>query len=118
MSEFSDNVKHRLIGVGLYKVEDNPELLEILQCYFDGIWHISDSITYEDSKYTQIYTFTDDVFLQNIFCNMSRECCPYINIFGLYLACAYRDKYYKYISLTYPGITAYVDKHKLEQFLL
>lgn len=115
MSEFSDNVKHRLLGVGLLNVEDKPELLEILQCYFSGIWNISDITVYEKNKFTTIYTYTDNYGLECIFNKFYREFPEYVRKINLYLLNQNSNNSYRYISLHDSGLSVYVDKDKLEQ---
>lgn len=115
MSEFSDNVKHRLLGVGLLNVEDKPELLEILQCYFSGIWNISDITVYEKNKFTAIYTYTDNFGLECIFNKFYNEFPEYVRSISLYLLNQNSDNSYRYISLHNSGLSMYVDKYKLEQ---
>ncbi len=117
MSEFSDNVKHRLLGVGLLNVENKPELLEILQCYFSGIWDISDIVVYEKSIFTTIYTYPDNYDLEYIFTKFEQQFHNYIRSISLYLLYQHSNNSYKYISLFNSGLTAYVDKYKLDQCL-
>lgn len=116
MSEFSDNVKHRLIGVGLLNVENKPELLEILQCYFSGIWNISDITVYEKNVFTTIYTYIDNFDLECIFDKFYVEFPEYVRKISLYLLYSNSSNSYRYISLHNSGISVYVDKHKLEQY--
>lgn len=115
MSEFSDNVKHRLLGVGLLNVEDKPELLEILQCYFSGIWNISDITVYEKNIFTTIYTYTDNFGLEYIFNKFDSEFPEYTRKINLYLLNQNSNNSYRYISLNNLGLSMYVDKDKLEQ---
>ena len=117
MSEFSDNVKHRLLGVGLLNVEDKPELLEILQCYFSGICNISDITVYEKNIFTTIYTYPDNYALELIFNKFEQQFSNYIKSISLYLLNQNRHDSYRYISIFNSGLSAYVDKHKLEQYL-
>lgn len=115
MSEFSDNVKHRLLGVGLLDVEDKPELLEILQCYFSGIRNISDITIYEKNIFTTIYTYIDNFDLECIFNKFYSEFPEYIRKINLYLLNQNSNNSYRYISLHNSGLSMYVDKDKLEQ---
>lgn len=115
MSEFSDYVKHRLLGVGLLNVKDKPELLEILQCYFSGIWNISDIVVYEKNIFTTIYTYTDNFGLECIFNKFYSEFPEYIRSVTLHLLNQNSNNSYRYISLHNSGLSAYVDKDKLEQ---
>ena len=115
MSEFSDNVKHRLLGVGLLNVEDKPELLDILQCYFSGIWDISDITVYEKNKFTTIYTYAYNFCLEYIFNKFYNEFPGYIRRIDLYLLNPNSNNSYRYISLHNSGLSMYVDKDKLEQ---
>lgn len=115
MSEFSDNVKHRLLGVGLLNVEDKPELLEILQCYFSGIWNISDIVVYEKNKFTTIYTYIDNADLERIFNKFYSEFPEYVRSVSLYLLNQNSNNSYRYISLHNSGLSMYVDKDKLDQ---
>ena len=117
MSEFSDNVKHRLIGVGLLNLENKPELLEIIQCYFSGIWDISDIVVYEKNIFTTIYTYPDNYDLEYIFSKFEQQFSNYIKSISLYLLNQNRHDSYRYISIFNSGLTAYVDKHKLDQCL-
>ncbi|MBQ5918517.1 MAG: hypothetical protein IIW92_12495 [Lachnospiraceae bacterium] len=117
MSEFSDNVKHRLIGVGLLNLENKPELLEILQCYFSGIWGISDIVVYEKNIFTTIYTYPNNYDLEYIFNKFEQQCFNYIKSISLILLNQNSDDSYRYISIFNSGLSAYVDKHKLDQYL-
>lgn len=117
MSGFSDNVKHRLIGVGLLNLENKPELLKILQCYFSGIWDISDIVVYEKNIFTTIYTYPDNYDLECIFNKFYSEFPYYIRSINLYLLNQNRHDSYRYISIFNSGLSAYVDKYKLEQCL-
>lgn len=118
MSEFSDNVKHRLLGVGLLNLEDKPELLEILHCYFSGIWDISDILVYEKSIFTTIYTYVDNFDLEHIFNKFTSEFPNYVRSISLFLLNQNSNNSYRYISVLNSGLSAYVDKHKLDQYLL
>lgn len=117
MSEFSDYVKHRLLGVGLLNVENKPELLEILQCYFSGIWNISDIAVYEKNKFTTIYTYPDNFCLEYIFNKFYHEFPEYVRRIDLYLLNPNSNNSYRYISLHNSGISMYVDKYKLNQYI-
>lgn len=118
MSEFSNSVKHRLIGVGLLNLEDKPELLNILKCYFDGIWNISDIVVYEKSIFTTIYTYLEDCDLEYIFNKFEQQFSNYIRSISLFLLNQNRHDSYRYISVFNSGLSAYVDKHKLDQYFL
>lgn len=118
MSEFSDNVKHRLLGIGLLNLDANPELLEILQCYFSGIWNISDATAYEKNIFTTIYTYADNTGLERIFNRFYSEYPEYIRYFSLNLLYKIDRNSYRYISLSNSGISVYVDKAKLDQCFL
>lgn len=118
MSEFSDNVKHRLLAVGLLNLENKPELLEILQCYFSGIWNISDIVVYEKSIFTTIYTYPDNFDLEHIFNKFASEFPNYIRSISLFLLNQNSNSSYRYISVFNSGLSAYVDKHKLDQYFL
>lgn len=117
MSEFSDSVKHRLIGVGLLNLENKPELLEILQCYFSGIWNISDIVVYEKNIFTTIYTYPDNYDLEYIFNKFEQQFSNYIKSVSLILLNQNRYDSYRFISTFHSGLSAYVDKHKLDQCL-
>lgn len=117
MSEFSDNVKHRLLGVGLFNLENKPELLEIFQCYFSGIWDISDIVVYEKNIFTTIYTYVDNYDLECIFNKFYSEFPNYVRSTSLFLINQNSNNSYRYISVFNSGLSAYVDKHKLEQYL-
>ena len=117
MSEFSDSVKHRLIGVGLLNVEDKPELLEILQCYFSGIWGISDIVVYEKTIFTNIYTYIDNYGFEHIFNKFESQFPNYVRSINLYLLNQNSNSSYRYISVFNSDLSAYVDKHKLDQYL-
>ena len=117
MSEFSDSVKHRLIGVGLLNVEDKPELLEILQCYFSGIWGISDIVVYEKTIFTNIYTYIDNYGFEHIFNKFESQFPNYVRRINLYLLNQNSNSSYRYISVFNSDLSAYVDKHKLDQHL-
>lgn len=104
MSEFSDNVKHRLLGVGLLNVENKPELLEILQCYFSGIWNISDIVVYEKNIFTTIYTYADNADLERIFNKFYSEFPEYVRSISLYLLNQNSNNSYRYISLHNSGL--------------
>lgn len=117
MSEFSDSVKHRLIGVGLLNLENKPELLEILQCYFSGIWNISDIVVYEKTIFTNIYTYIDNYGFERIFNKLESQFPNYVRSISLYLLNQNSNSSYRYISLFNSGVSAYVDKHKLDQCL-
>lgn len=118
MSEFSNNVKHRLLVVGLFNLEDKPELLEILHCYFSGIWNISDIVVYEKSIFTTIYTYPDNFDLEHIFNKFASEFPNYIRSISLFLLNQNSNSSYRYISVFNSGLSAYVDKHKLDQYFL
>lgn len=118
MSEFSDNVKHRLLAVGLLNLENKPELLEILHCYFSGIWDISDIVVYEKSIFTTIYTYPDNFDLEHIFNKFASEFPNYVRSISLFLLNQNRHDSYRYISVFNSGLSAYVDKHKLDQYFL
>lgn len=113
----SERIKHRLLGVGLLNVEDKPELLEILQCYFSGIWNISDIVVYEKNIFTTIYTYVDNFDLERIFNKFEQQFFSYIKSISLYLLNQNSNNSYRYISLRNSGLSAYVDKHKLEQYI-
>lgn len=117
MGEFSDNVKHRLLGIGLLNLDDNPELLEILQCYFSGIWNISDATAYDKNIFTTIYTYIDNFELECIFDKFHIEFPEYVRKISLYLLYSNSSNSYRYISLHNSGISVYVDKYKLDQYL-
>lgn len=117
MSEFSDNVKHRLIGVGLLNLENKPELLEILQCYFSGICNISDIVVYEKNIFTTIYTYPDNYGFECIFNKFESQFPNYVKRISLYLLNQNRYDSYRYISIFNSGLSAYVDKYKLDQCL-
>lgn len=111
----SECIKHRLLGVGLLNVEDKPELLEILQCYFSGIWNISDIVVYEKNIFTTIYTYVDNFDLERIFNKFEQQFFNYIKSISLYLLNQNSNNSYRYISLRNSGLSMYVDKDKLEQ---
>lgn len=113
----SANVKHRLIGVGLLNLENKPELLEIIQCYFSGIWDISDIVVYEKNIFTTIYTYPDNYDLECIFNKFYSEFSYYIRSINLYLLNQNMHDSYRFISIFHSGLSAYVDKHKLDQCL-
>lgn len=117
MSTFSNNVKHRLIGVGLLNLENKPELLEILQCYFSGLWDISDIVVYEKNIFTTIYTYPDNYDLECIFDKFESQFSNYVRKINLYLLNQNRHDSYRYISIFNSGVSAYVDKHKLDEYL-
>lgn len=118
MSEFSDNIKHRLMAVGLLNLKDKPELLEILHCYFSGIWNISDIVVYEKSIFTTIYTYPDNYDLEHIFNKFGSEFPNYIRSISLFLLNQNSNNSYRYISVFNTGLSAYVDKDKLDQYFL
>lgn len=111
----SERIKHRLLGVGLLNVGDKPELLEILQCYFSGIWNISDITVYEKNIFTTIYTYTDSFILECIFNKFYSKFPEYVRSISLYLLNQNSNNSYRYISLHNSGLSVYVDKDKLEQ---
>lgn len=117
MSEFSDNVKHRLIAIGLLNLKNKPELLEILQCYFRGIWDISDIVVYEKNIFTNIYTYIDNYGFEHIFNKFESQFPNYVRSISLYLLNQNSNSSYRYISVFNSGLSAYVDKHKLDQCL-
>lgn len=117
MSAFSDSVKHRLIGVGLLNLENKPELLEILQCYFRGIWNISDIVVYEKNIFTTIYTYPDNYDLEYIFNKFKQQFPNYVRSISLILLSQNSHNSYRFISTFHSGVSAYVDKHKLDQCL-
>lgn len=117
MSEFSDSVKHRLIGVGLLNLENKPELLEMLQCYFSGICGISDIVVYEKSIFTTIYTYPDNYGFECIFNKFENQFPNYVRSISLYLLNQNSNSSYRYISIFNSGLSAYVDKFRLDQYL-
>jgi hypothetical protein len=118
MSEFSDNVKHRLMAVGLLNLEDKPELLNILKCYFEGIWNISDIVVYEKTIFTTIYTYVDNFDLERIFNKFDSEFPDYVRSISLFLLNQNSNNSYRYISVFNSGLSACVDKDKLDQCFL
>lgn len=117
MSAFSDSVKHRLIAVGLLNLKDKLELLNILKCYFSGIWNISDIVVYEKNIFTTIYTYVDNYGFECIFNKFENQFPNYVRSISLYLLNQNSNSSYRYISLFNSGVSAYVDKHKLDQCL-
>lgn len=117
MSAFSDSVKHRLIAVGLLNLKDKPELLEILKCYFRGIWNISDIVVYEKNIFTNIYTYPDNYHLEYIFNKFQQYFPNYVRSISLILLNQNSHNSYRFISTFHSGVSAYVDKHKLDQCL-
>ena len=103
--------------MGLLNLENKPELLEILQCYFSGIWGISDIVVYEKNIFTTIYTYPNNYDLEYIFNKFEQQCFNYIKSISLILLNQNRDDSYRYISIFNSGLSAYVDKHKLDQYL-
>lgn len=117
MSAFSDSVKHRLIAVGLLNLKDKPELLGILKCYFRGIWNISDIVVYEKNIFTNIYTYPDNYHLEYIFNKFQQYFPNYVRSISLILLNQNSHNGYRFISTFHSGVSAYVDKHKLDQCL-
>lgn len=121
MSIANDRIEMLLV-VALTNLEDNPELLNILKCYFESIPDISKITTVEQYPYTNIiakYVFIYNKPLASTLYTFNDIFDNYIKVYSVFFAFMDKDKsstYYIFNSY-FNGTKIVINKKDLKQYI-